>query len=124
MSPAALVRRSLYSVLASRLGTVFRGSREILSGRGVDRLHRQSAGLLDGCPLPEPHQPDRPWLATLAERHAVLVADQEAAHVVSDSRREDYERDQQREARESRDAEARVQRRLMQVQRTGEPVFG
>ena len=57
------------------------------------------------------------------ERHAVLVADQEAAHVVSDSRREDFERDRQREERQNRETEGRVQRRLKQIERTGEPFF-
>jgi hypothetical protein len=124
VSPPALAWRALYGVLTSRLGTEFNGSREIRYGRGVDRLERMTVGLLDGAPLPEPHQPERSWLATLAERHAVLVDDQEAAHVVSDARREDHERDVQREEREQRDTAARLQRRIKQCERTGEPIFG
>jgi hypothetical protein len=53
----------------------------------------------------------------------VLVADQEAAHVVSDSRREDHERDLAREERQNKETEGRVQRRLKQIERTGEPMF-
>jgi hypothetical protein len=124
ISPVSLAWRAVYGALCGHLGTEWPGARDVRYGRGVEKLTRHSAGLLDGCPLPEPHQPERSWLATLAERHAVVVDDEEALHVVSDSQREDAERDRQREEREERDTAARLKRHLAECERTGRAVFG
>ena len=122
VDPGRLLYRCLYGALRARLGVTFPGAGP-MRYQHVERLERQSAGLLDKAPLPAAHVPDRAWLATLAERHAVVVADEEALHLVSDARREDAERDRQREEREQRDTAARVKQRLKRIERTGEAFF-
>lgn len=122
INPVGLAWRAVYGALRAHVGGEWPGSREIRY-RHVERLAKHSGGLLDGCPLPEAYQPERSWLATLAERHTVVVDDEEALHLVSDSRREDAERDRQREEREQRDTAARVKQRIKRVERTGEAFF-